>query len=91
MSINIRFTLFGHVGTAVIYVLVNSLVLTIERTLSTPFFSVWFVNFSASSAHFMLRLPARTGASNIRCEMPFSSASCVSVARHGIVVLRSYT
>ena len=34
MSINIRFTLFGYVGTAVIYVLVNSLVLAFERTLS---------------------------------------------------------
>ena len=49
----------------------------------------------ASSVHFPLRLPARTGASYIRCEKPFSSASCVSVARHGIVVLRvvlrSYT
>ena len=45
----------------------------------------------ASSVHFTLRLPTRTGASYIRCEKPFSSASCVSVARHGIVVLRSYT
>ena len=34
MSINIQFTLFGYVGTAVIYVLVNSLVLTFERTQS---------------------------------------------------------
>ena len=45
----------------------------------------------ASSVLFPLRLPARTGASYICCEKPFSSASCVSVARHGIVVLRSYT
>ena len=45
----------------------------------------------ASSVLFPLRLPARAGASYIRCEKPFSSASCVSVARHGTVVLRSYT
>ena len=34
MANDIRFSLFGYVGTAVIYVRVNSLVLTFERTLS---------------------------------------------------------